>query len=371
VSAALLVLVARLAGCAAAPEGWTESERAVILAMSPIPAPPARPTNAVADDPRAAALGARLFFDTGLSRSGTVACSTCHDPARRFTDGKRVAAALGTGTRNTPTIESAAWQTWYFWDGRADSAWAQATGPLTHPDEHGLDAAGVRARVAEAHAEAYAAVFGPLPDDAERVLVEVGKALEAYERTLRPPEAPLDRYVADLRAGRASAALTPAQEEGLRVFLRSGCANCHHGPWLTDHQFHNLGLPSRTTVGIDPGRARGAALVKQDPRNCAGTWADRTPGSADDGDPPCPELQYLDPSFPDWPSAFKTPTLRGVGATAPYMHDGQLGSLGAVVTFYDALPGSALVGHRETILRPLGLGADARASLEAFLAGAL
>ncbi len=357
------------AACAPSPEGWSVSERATLLAMSPIPAPPPRPTNAVADDPKAAALGARLFFDTGLSRTGKVSCATCHDPARRFTDGERVATAIGTGTRNTPTIESAAWQTWWFWDGRADSAWAQATGPLTHPDEHGLDASGVRARVVEAHADAYATVFGAVPDEPERVLVSVGKALEAYERTLRPPEAPLDRYVADLRAGRPSGALTPAQEEGLRVFLRSGCTNCHHGPWLTDHQFHNLGLPARTTVGVDPGRARGAALVKQDVRNCAGPWAD----AADSGtaEPACPELHYLDPSFPDWPSAFKTPTLRGVGATGPYMHDGQLGSLGAVVMFYDSLPGTALVGHRETILRPLGLDAGERAALEAFLSSAL
>lgn len=370
-NATLLARVLLLAGCAGAPEGWTEPERALLLGMSPVPAPPPRPTNAVADDPQAAALGARLFFDTGLSRDGTVACATCHDPARRFTDGKRVATALGTGTRNTPTIESAAWQTWYFWDGRADSAWSQAAGPLTHPDEHGLDAAGVRARVVEVHAAPYTAVFGEVPEDAERVLVGVGKALEAYERTLRPPEAPFDRYVADLRAGRASTALTPAQEEGLRVFVRAGCTNCHHGPWLTDHQFHNLGLPARTTAGVDPGRARGAALVRGDPRNCAGAWADRPPTIAAPDEPPCPELQYLDPSFPDWPSAFKTPTLRGVGATGPYMHDGQLASLGAVVSFYDALPGTALVGHRETILRPLGLDDAQRAALEAFLAGAL
>ncbi len=387
-----------------APTPWTEAERAQLLAMSELPPPPPRPTNRVADDPAAAALGAAIFFDTGFSVNGQVACATCHDPSRHFTDGKRVAETLAKGTRNTPSIESAPWQTWYFWDGRADSAWAQATGPLTNAIEHGLDATGVRARVASTYRTQFEALFGPLPDAPEAVLAQVGKVLEAYERTLRPGKNRFDSWLADLAASRPSTALTAQEEAGLRVFLRQGdCVACHHGPLLTDHQFHNLGLPG---PAIDAGRVTGAAQVLHDPFNCRGSYAD-VPGAeggpaplrnaspaesaalATEADPaasaapvgvpassapsasdPCAELAYLDPTFPDWPSAFKTPSLRNVAATGPYMHDGRFASLAEVIDFYDELPGTPVVGHRELTLQPRELSDAQRADLAAFL-GAL
>jgi cytochrome c peroxidase len=353
-AATLLVLTA------CAPEhGWTDAERSLLVSMSPIPDPPARPTNAVADDPAAARLGERLFFDTGLSANGKVSCATCHDPARAFQDGQRVPNTLGQGSRNTPAIHVAAWNTWWFWDGRADSAWAQAAGPLLNPIEHGLSPEGVRTRVIEAHVVEFEAVFGPVPEDPMQTLVRVGKALEAYERTLRPAPGRFDAYVAQLEAGGVPDALSPVEEQGLRLFVREDCVSCHNGPLLTDHQFHNLGLPAVPSDGIDPGRARGAGTVKVDALNCAGPYSD----APDE----CPELRYLDPSFDDWPAAFKTPSLRDVARTAPYMHDGQFASLEAVVAFYDALPGRPLVGHRELTLRPLGLADDERAALVAFL----
>ena len=139
-----------LLGCLGPPAD--DPRRALMLAMSPLPPPRPDPTNRVADDPRAAALGASLFEDAGLSRDGATSCATCHQPDRTFTDGKRVATAVAAGTRNTPSLLSAPWQTWYFWDGRADSAWAQATGPIRNPIEMNADAAWVRARVEAAWA---------------------------------------------------------------------------------------------------------------------------------------------------------------------------------------------------------------------------
>jgi cytochrome c peroxidase len=365
VNAAVWLLVAL--GCATEdgpPAPWTEAERAQLLAMSKLPAPPPRVTNRVADVPAAAALGAKVFFDPGFSSNGQVACATCHIPALHFTDGKVVAETLAKGTRNTPSIETSAWQTWYYWDGRADSAWAQATSPLTNPIEHGLDAAGVRARVDAAYRSEFEALFGPLPDAPDAVLAQVGKVLEAYERTLSPGSNRFDRWLSDLTAARPSTALTAQEESGLRVFLRQGdCVACHHGPLLTDHQFHNLGLPG---PAIDAGRVVGASKVLHDPFNCEGVYADVSPDSAD----PCAELAYLDPTFPDWPSAFKTPSLRNVAATAPYMHDGRFGTLDEVVDFYDELPGTPVVGHRELTLQPRELSDAQRADLAAFL-GAL
>ncbi len=356
----LAVWLAGGLGCAV-DTAWTEEERARIGQMTPIPAPPARPSNRWADDPDAAALGAALFFDPTLSRDGATSCASCHDPARGFTNGARFATtSLGTGARNVPPVHTAAWSTWYFWDGRVDSAWAQAMGPLTNPIEHGLDAAGVRAVVAERYASTFEAVFGGVSEDPEAVLVAVGKALEAYERTLRPPETRFDLAAAAVAAGGEPEGYTPAETLGMKTFLRRECVACHHGPLLTDQQFHNLGLPSIPKDGIDPGRARGAPQVLVDPHNCASRWSDAPPDA-------CAELQYLDPSFDDWAAAFKTPSLRDVARTGPYMHDGQFDSLEAVVAFYDALPGKALVGHRELTLKPLNLTAAEREGLVAFL----
>lgn len=324
--------------------------------MSPLPPPRPSPTNQVADDPAAASLGAALFLDPGLSGDGKTSCATCHQPDRGFSDGKPVATALGTGTRNTPSIAATAWQSWYFWDGRADSAWAQATGPIRNPIEMNATAAQVRARVASAYAEPFTRVFGGVDPDPDRVLADVGKAIEAYERTLRPPESALDRYVADLRADVPSTALAPDEERGLWLFAgRAGCVNCHHGPLLTDGGFHALGLPGAS----DRGREVGAPAVVADPFNCRGRYSDAPS--------PCEDLRYLDPTFLDWTGAFKTPSLRGLSRTAPYMHDGSMPNVEAILQFYSLLPGTPLVGHRELTLRPLQLSAEQKADLAAFL----
>ncbi len=370
----MLLLLLACAG----PTGWTEAERAAILSLSPVPAPAPSPTNRVADLPAAVRLGEALFFDTSLSLDGQASCATCHVPEKHFTDGRRVAVAAGTGTRNTPSIESVAWGTWYFWDGRVDSVWAQANGPLLNPLEMAATPEHVQTRVRAGHAEGFAEVFGGVAEDPTDTLAQVGKALEAYQRTLGPKPAPFDRYVADLKAGTDSDVLTAEEKVGLRLFVGSaGCVNCHHGPLLTDQSFHNIGLPAVPAGGIDPGRARGAGEVGVDPMNCRSRHADRpgAPAPADTADTaepagagePCPELRYLDASFPDWASAFKTPSLRNVAATGPYMHDGQLDSLTAVLHFYDTLPGRPLVGHRELTLEPLGLSTSELAALEAFL----
>jgi cytochrome c peroxidase len=351
----------------AVPTGWTPAERATIASLSPIPAPLPSPTNRVADDPAAARLGEALFFDAGLSIDGKTACATCHVPGLHFTDGKRFPTAIGTGTRNTPSLETVAWGTWFFWDGRSDSVWAQATGPMRDAKEMGATPEHIQARLREAHATGLTEVFGGVAEDPTDAMVQAGKALEAYQRTLAPKPARFDRYAADLVAGTDSDVLTPQEKAGLRLFVgEATCVSCHHGPLFTDHSFHNLGLPSIPDGGIDPGRARGAGQVGVDALNCRSAHADRPADLAADAEP-CPELRYLDASFPDWAAAFKTPSLRNVAETAPYMHDGQFGSLAAVLAFYDTLPGRPLVGHRELTLEPLALSGAEIEALEAFL----
>lgn len=338
---------------------WTDAERATIATFGVEEDLPPRPTNHVADDPAAAKVGERFFHDPEMSADGKVACVTCHHPEMHLSDGLDAPNTLGKGTRNTPSIEFTAYNTWYFWDGRSDSAWSQATGPIRNPIEHGFSAVRVRDHVTLHDTEAYTSIFGPISDDPDVVLTNVGKAIEAFERTFRQPDSRFLRYVHEIEGGGESDSLSASEKRGLRLFIgKGGCVNCHHGPRLTDDSFHNIGLPVTSANGLDIGRAAGAGSVLADPYNCLGPYSD---------DHACPELHYLDPSFPDWAMAFKTPSLRNVAETAPYMHDGQTRSLAAVLLFYNVLPGLPVAGHRELTLQPLNFDGNELEDLEAFL----
>jgi cytochrome c peroxidase len=285
---------------------------------------------------------------------------------------------------------------WFFWDGRADSLWSQALGPIENPDEMGNDRLAVVRAVTGAYSDAWRALFGEVPDFSDRArfpeharpdpsevhphrlaweamsapdrrlvdenFVRIGKVLGAFERLILPGESAFDRYAAALAAGdpRGGGALSPEAEAGLRLFVgRAACVSCHSGPMFSDRAFHNLGLPEHG--GYDPGRTVGATSVLDAAFNCRSEWSD----TAD-----CPELVYLNPAFPDFQAAFKTPTLRNVTETAPYMHNGQFTDLNAVLSFYSDLPGEPMMGHRELTLRPLKLTEAERGALIAFL-GAL
>lgn len=391
---AIALVAALVAACAPAPDGWTDAERAVIASLE-LPenfAPPPDPTNRFADDARAAALGQQLFFDTGFSRDGKTACATCHDPAKHFTDRRRTASGVFDGPRNTPTVVGAALYTWLFWDGRKDSAWSQALGPVENPIEHASTRVEVARGIFERHRAPFEAVFGAMPslddprfpararpdparpDSAEhrawvamaaedrnsidRIFAGFGKAIAAYERLLLPRRAPFDAYAKAVRKGVASEALPAAAVAGLRLFIgRGNCIACHSGPRLTDDGFHNLGLPAGAAP--DRGRRAGAVEVLADPFNCRGPFSDAPTA--------CRELQFLDPTFTDFEGAFRTPSLRHVAESAPYMHAGQHATLADVIATYSSLPGRAEVGHREPTLQPLDFRADDRAALVAFL----
>jgi len=367
------LLVAWLVGCGTAPApeagptepvgpaGWTASERDLLASLRLDTSLPPSPTNPLADDPDAATWGRALFYDAGLSPSGTVSCATCHDPAKHFTDGRVKSQGIGTTGRHAPTVEGSQQGPWFFWDGRADSLWAQADGPITHPHEMASSPAHVVAHVRQAHpTQAEALGAGPGVDEID-AYVRVLQSIAAFERTVLPGEAPFDRYVDAVLAGEADGGgpLSEAAIEGLRVFVGRGqCVACHNGPMLTDRAFHNLGLPQ--PGALDMGRTLGAKQVLDSPWRCGGP---HSPPRVD-----CAELRHLDPTFQDFQAAFKTPTLRNVAETAPYMHDGSMPDLDAVLSFYSELPGEPVAGHRELTLQPLGLTPDEREGIKAFLA---
>ncbi len=375
---------------------WSPEERRQIrsLSLDALPPLPPDPSNAVADDPQAVALGHALFFDPRLSGDGTVACASCHRPQQYFTDGRARANVRGEDTpRHTPTIVGAGYNTWFFWDGRKDSLWSQALSPQEAPLEH----AGTRSRhaqvIATHYRDAYEALFGPMPDISDpqrfprdagpvedpvlraaweamapedrdrinRIFANIGKVLAAYQRRILPGRTRFDDYASAVASGdeaRMAALFTDDEAAGLRLFIgKAQCINCHNGPLLTNGEFHNIGLPPLPGEPTDLGRVRGASQVLEDEFNCLGPYSDAAPES-------CLELRFIKTEGVELVGAFKVPSLRNVAATAPYMHNGSLATLEAVVAHYNAAP-RAFPGHSD--LEPLNLTAREMAQLVAFL----
>jgi cytochrome c peroxidase len=409
-AALLLAAALGLAGCdardraesearatAGSSDGWDAGRLELLRSLSLRSLARTRedPSNRVADDPRAARLGHRLFFDPSLSASGAVACASCHRPERAFSDGLATSVGLGPGSRNAPTLVGAAHSPWLYWDGRRDSLWAQALAPLEASNEMGSTRLEVVRRVANEprYRAEYEALFGVEPDfgdgarfppragpfgdasardawdrlaegDRDRVnraFANVGKAIAAYERLLAPAPSRFDAYVGRLQGGDlalAGGTLEADEIAGLRLFVdgaRTQCLRCHNGPLFTNHGFHDV-ASSRLGPLPDLGRFAGLQAVLLDPFNCLGRYSD----APKEG---CAELRFLERrELATLSGAFKTPTLREVGRTAPYFHDGSLETLEDVVAHYrrpPADPGSELV--------PLELSDREAAQLAAFL----
>ncbi|MCS6900496.1 MAG: cytochrome c peroxidase [Myxococcales bacterium] len=353
-------------------DGFDAFSWALIEQMAAPWEPPPDPSNAFADDPAAAKLGEDLFNDPALAGNHGVSCASCHEASKGFADGRATAKGVTVGTFNTPTA-FASLQRWFFWDGRADSLWAQALGPLENPSETGGSRLHVAHRVGSVHRSGYEAIFGPLPplEDPARfppegkpgdpafdamapadqeaitqVFVRVGKAIAAYERTLRPPPTRLSAYVAgDFEA------LTPLERAGLHVFLRSGCVNCHHGPALSDGAFHNILMPSSGGSG-DRGRIDGVATLLSSPFRKDGPYSD-DPGTG-------ARLAALR-VVPEMLGQVKTPTLRNVARTGPWGHGGTFSTLEGVVAHY----GQVFISGK----KPLGTVGERDPALGGFLGG--
>jgi cytochrome c peroxidase len=351
------------------PGPWSDADIAMLQSLSIESLEPlaADPTNAVADDPRAADFGHALFFDPRLSVNGGISCSTCHQALRNFTDGLPKGQAIGTSKRNTPSIVGTAYSPWLYWDGRRDSQWSQALSPLEDENEHGTSRQQVLEIVSSdpVYAEMYHELFGELPDMTDVVAVNiafanVGKAFAAYERLLQPGRADFDEYVAALQADdtdRQAELLSDDEVVGLQLFIgKANCTQCHNGPLFTNNEFHNTGVISFPGELPDKGRALGVREVVTNEFNCGGSYSD-------DASRRCPELEYAR-TGPELIATFRTPSLRNLQDTAPYMHKGQLPTLFAALQHYNEAP-LAMIGHNEA--KPLKLRNSDLRQLEAFL----
>ncbi|MBU8896678.1 cytochrome-c peroxidase [Corallococcus sp. H22C18031201] len=332
-------------------------------------------TNRIEGNPEAFRVGNRLFHDPGLSRCKTVSCQSCHDGEGRTVDTPTAEGCDGQRTvRNPPTIINAGFNTWYMWDGRADELWSQAVLPLTNPVEMNSNADIVRTHLdGDAdYRQSYQKFFNRAPadeSDGNRLLANVGKMLAAYEAGVNRTAAPFDedvkRFLAAVEAGTQTK--DPAYL-GLKTFLRKGqCILCHKGATLSDNgAFHNLGLRDDAA---ESQRGRGAVAdgLLDWTFNAAGPYSD-----APDGED-AKRLQRLRTDLvtkrEELEGAFRTPTLRNVALTAPYMHNGSLRTLEDVVDFYDkgGDPEGTFPGKRSESIKKLGLDSEEKQALVGLL----
>ena len=298
------------------------------LGLPPVPIPLDNPPTA-----DTIALGRRLFYDPRLSVDSTVSCSSCHNPALGFSDGRQLPEGVRRqkGRRNAPSLLNAAYRDAFFWDGRSPSLEAQAEEPVQNPLEmaHTLQGAAARLMSDPGYRAAFERAFGPGPIAYD----EVGKAIASFERTLICGNSPFDRYF----YGHDPSALSESAKRGLEIFrnpAEGNCATCHtigdQYALFTDNKFHN----------------------------------DSVGPTSDDGDP-IDLGHFLISRMEADKGAFRTPSLRNVVLTAPYFHDGSRATLQDVIGFY--IRGGNPVRHRDKEIQSIWLSGQDRADLQAFL----
>ena len=339
-----------------------------VLAHGPWPQEPTRdPSNRVSGQANAIALGDQLFNDVRLSRDGTRSCASCHQRERGFSDGLPRGNGIQPGDRNTPSLLDAGTQRWFGWDGANDNLWAQSLRPLLDAREMGGTLHSV-AHTLRSHADlrdSYRRVFGGAPGrNDERVVVNLAKALAAYQETLRSRRTPFDQFRDALKRGDHEAAKNypVAAQRGLALFIGKGrCQLCHSGPSFSNGEFHDIGIPFFVERGrVDPGRHGGIKALQASRYNLLGPFNDDpTRRSATSTRHVRLEHRHY--------GEFKVPSLRNLAHSAPYMHNGSLASLRDVVKHYSELNEDRLHADGERLLVPLRLSPAETDDLLAFL----
>jgi len=318
---------------------FTESEVRAILAHGPWPAQPSTdPSNRVSGRREAVVFGELLFFEQRLSVGGNFSCSTCHVPERNWTDNRTRGAAAAEVNRNTPTLMNIRQGHWFGWDGGADSLWSQSIRPILDQRELGASPRHVAELVRndEQLACRYRKAFGTAPSatDDERVLVDVAKALAAFEETLESPMTPFDQFRNALQRGEPVRPwrYSEAAQRGLKIFIgKGGCDRCHSGPNFSDGEFHANGF-SALGKRADPGRIEGAKALSESRFNLLGPYNDDPARSTAEGTRRALKEAGV-------AGAFKVPTLRHMMLTAPYGHHGEIERLADVVRHYSETGG--------------------------------
>ena len=363
------------------PLGLNAEEIRLVLRHGPWPAPWTRDaSNRVSGKPEAIAFGEQLFFESRLSGAGTVSCATCHIPEKNWTDARKLGAALGEGDRNTPSVLNARYQRWFGWDGTNDNLWSQSVRPMLDPKEMGASETHVAALVRNDADLAcrYRKAFGHQPKtDDEALMVDIGKALAAFQETLVTGRTPFDDFRDAVMRNdwKAAAGYPDSARRGARIFMGKGnCSLCHFGPNFTNGEFHEIGIPIvKKSGGIDWGRYQGIKMLRASRFNLLGAYND------DNSKASGLSTRSVDLA-PQTFEQFKVPGLRNVALTAPYMHNGHLATLRDVVKHYSEIDVTLL--HQahiyagdvmpeavptDTVLQPLKLSEQEINDVVAFL----
>ena len=356
---------------------FSADELKKIKTLSPLPESPADPTNKVGLNPKAATFGEDLFNDWRLSRGEEFACQTCH----RVTD--HLMSVRDDTPIDIPTLWNLGHNKWFFFDGRTDTMWAQALGPIENPKEHDFSRTEVAALISGDiyYSKTYKELFGDIPDFSDKdrfpepgkpskdnkeasknwekmtakdrmavnkVFANVGKALAAFQMTLTSQKTDFDVFVEGIKENdqKKINALSKSAQRGLKVFVGKGkCITCHSGPAFTDSEFHDTQLPEvEVDLGFKNARHGGIKEVKESIFNAAGPFSDDPKGAF------AKRLSQLKTEARN-KGQFKTPGLRNIDYTQPYMHTGQFRSLIDVINFYSDMKGAQASDHPEIVPR--------------------
>ncbi len=324
------------------------------------------PSNRVSNNARAIALGEALFNDPLLSVDGAFSCASCHDPEQAFTTSEARALGHVLLDRNTPSLRNLAGLRWYGWGGKSDNLWAASLHPIIEEQEMAHSPESLKTAISEsAYIDDFEAIFGVIQDQGpELVLVNTAKALSAYLETLVTDRTQFDDFRDALEdQDFAAAAYYPeAAQRGLQLFLgRGNCVFCHNGPRFSNNEFHDAGVPYfLNETEVDEGRFGGLNFLLSSPYTLDGVWND------DPDKQGVWAVRNVRRSHSDF-GTFRTPSLRGVAETAPYMHDGSLGDLNAVIRHYSKIDTERLHADGQAIFSQLNLSEQEIADLVAFL----
>jgi cytochrome c peroxidase len=371
---------------------FSEKDLQRISTLSPLPEVPADPTNKVSKDMRAVNLGEKIFGDWRLSSGGEFACADCHRELDNF-------MTVRTGDFvDIPSLWNIGYNKWFFWDGRADSLWAQTLGPLEAAHEHNSTRTEIARLMSEdtTYKPVYEELFGKIPDfsdvsrfpysarpdsqdtelneqwlkmapedqfEVNRVFANVGKVLAAYQMTIVSPKTSFDLFVEGIQQQDAKKmnALTQSAQRGLKLFIGKGkCIDCHSGPTFSDNAFHDTGLPDFSgIIGVETGRHGGIVSLWESTFSRSSPFSDAPNESQNLAD------LKVDASHKN---QYKTPSLRKVTLTPPYMHTGQFRFLSDVIEFYSTMKDARVESPGEKIeISPRNFTEQEKVDLLAFL----
>ena len=371
---------------------FSSEELDLIKTLSPLPAVKADPTNKYSTNSKAVMFGEDLFNDWRLSRGEEFACQTCH----RVTD--HLMSVRNDTPKDIPTLWNLGYNKWFFWDGRADTLWSQALGPIENPKEHDSSRTEIASLISgdDNYRKVYKAIFGQLPPDfsdkdrfpepakpsreneeannnwqsmspkdqmaVNKVFANVGKALAAFQMTLVSQKTDFDVFVEGLKENneKKKEVLSKEAQRGIKLFIGKGkCVTCHSGPSFSDSEFHDTQLPEiAIDLGFKNARHGGVKEVKENIFNAAGPFSDAPTGTL------AKRTQNLT-SGSENKGRFKTPGLRNIQYTQPYMHTGQFRSLIDVINYYSDMKNAQPTDHPE--IEPRNFTEEEKRDLIAFL----